>query len=344
MRPRAVRGGTVSGYAPLFDSLSTGSLYGRWPDIGVFPVLLSLADKNGVIDMALRPISDKLGLPLEELAACMRRLCEPDPFSRSRTEDGRRLVLLDPEHRDWGWRVVNHSVYRERARKQQWDLERTASGRNAERMRISRERERPDERADGCRDVPTSSDCARSQTQTQTQTQQEGEARASARPARTAARLSDGWELTEERRQVAVSEGVDPERTFAKFKDHWRAEGSARARKRDWEAAWRNWCRGESDRSRGPRPVAKPAGPSPEAAEQAAMRKLVARLDAVVPGFREPQPGETADQYRLAQDAEYKRREREQVEGVRPIPSADSARPVGSVVAKLAAAMNMKAT
>ena len=69
------------------------------------------------------------------------------------------------------------------------------------------------------------------------------------------------------------------------------------------------------------------------------MRKLVARLDAVVPGFREPQPGETADQYRLAQDAEYKRREREQVEGGRPIPSADSVRPVGSVVAKLAAAM-----
>ena len=166
----------------------------------------------------------------------------------------------------------------------------------------------------------------------------EGEARASARPPRTAARLSDGWELTEERRQVAVSEGVDPERTFAKFKDHWRAESSAKARKRDWDAAWRNWCRGEADRSRGPRPAAKPAGPSPEAAEQAAMRKLVARLDAVVPGFREPQPGETADQYRLAQDAEYNRRERERVERGPPVRPAEQSRPVGNLLARLTSA------
>lgn len=164
----------MAGYTPLFSSLTTGTLCGRWPDIGLWPIVLSLADRHGVVDVTPDYLARVTGLSTEAVAACMQRFCEPDRDSRSAAEDGRRLVLLEPDHRDWGWRVVNHGVYRERARKQQWDLERTASGRNAERMRISRERSsRLNERSDVCRDVPTSSDGARSQTQTQTQTQTE---------------------------------------------------------------------------------------------------------------------------------------------------------------------------
>lgn len=45
----------------------------------------------------------------------------------------------------------------------------------------------------------------------------------------------------------------------AKFKDHWRQASGQNARKLDWPAAWRNWCRRAVDdfRGRGP-PAAKP--------------------------------------------------------------------------------------
>jgi hypothetical protein len=66
-----------------------------------------------------------------------------------------------------------------------------------------------------------------------------------------ATRLTDDFELTPERRLVAEVEKLPAERTFAKFCDYWRAASGAKARKHDWDATWRNWCRTEADRSRG---------------------------------------------------------------------------------------------
>lgn len=71
---------------------------------------------------------------------------------------------------------------------------------------------------------------------------------ARARGSRPAIRLPDDFELTEPRRAFAVGEGIDPDREFAKFLDHWRAASGANARKRCWDAAWRNWCRYAVDR------------------------------------------------------------------------------------------------
>lgn len=69
---------------------------------------------------------------------------------------------------------------------------------------------------------------------------QESEARAT--------RLPSDWPLTDARKAIAEAEHLDPARTFSKFTDHWKAASGANARKRDWDAAWRNWCRNETDR------------------------------------------------------------------------------------------------
>jgi hypothetical protein len=60
--------------------------------------------------------------------------CEPDPDSRSSADGGARLVLIDPEHRDWGWSVVNHGTYRERARLAAKNAAEVESGKNRGRM------------------------------------------------------------------------------------------------------------------------------------------------------------------------------------------------------------------
>ena len=41
---------------------------------------------------------------------------------------------------------------------------------------------------------------------------------------------------------------VDGRRQTEMFVDHWRSASGANARKRDWEAAWRNWMRKADDR------------------------------------------------------------------------------------------------
>jgi hypothetical protein len=166
----------VSGYAPLFDSIATGTLYGRWPDIGVWPIVLALADRNGHLDVTPHYLAGVLGLPVDEVVACMKRFCEPDPYSRTKIENGSRLKLLD-EHRDWGWIIVNHGKYREKARLMSRDKARTESGADAERKRLSR-------------DVPRSPPGPPPQTHSQTHTQ-----------TKTNLKSEDRLETVSERRQ-----------------------------------------------------------------------------------------------------------------------------------------------
>ncbi len=143
------------GYTPLFDTLTKGTLCGKWPDIGLWPIVLSMADKNGVVDATPAFIASVTGLGIDEVVACMARFCEPDPFSRSQEADGARLKLLDAG-RPWGWQVVNHSKYRERARKAAHDERRKDSGENAQRMAERRETRRDPTRPDATRDNPLS--------------------------------------------------------------------------------------------------------------------------------------------------------------------------------------------
>lgn len=125
------------GYVPLFDTLTTGTLHGKWPDIGLWPVILSMADRFGNLDVTPQYISSVTGLPLPEVVACMERFCSPDEDSRTSTDDGRRLEPLDPA-RKWGWHVVNHGKYREKARMLAKNAEQTASGMDAARKREKR--------------------------------------------------------------------------------------------------------------------------------------------------------------------------------------------------------------
>ena len=162
------------GYTPLFDSLTKGTLCGRWPDIGLWPIVLSMADKNGIVDVTPAYISSVSGLPLDDVVACMTRFCQPDPHSRSKDAGGARLTLMD-SHREWGWVVVNHARYREKARKASHDAARIDSGENAKRMQARRSRLHDDPtRPDATREHPLSN--------SNTNTNKEEEKRADALP------------------------------------------------------------------------------------------------------------------------------------------------------------------
>lgn len=82
------------GYTPLLPTLTTGVLCGKWPDIGLWPIVLSLADENGVVDAIHRLIAGVTGLPEKDVTACMRRF-----------EELGWLERIYP-HLDWGWRIT----------------------------------------------------------------------------------------------------------------------------------------------------------------------------------------------------------------------------------------------
>lgn len=70
-------------------------------------------------------------------------------------------------------------------------------------------------------------------------------------------RLPDGWRPDVAGRAFASDHGLDPDATADAFTDWWSAASGAKAVKRDWNAAFRTWCRldtGIAARAGNPRP------------------------------------------------------------------------------------------
>jgi len=83
-------------------------------------------------------------------------------------------------------------------------------------------------------------------------TRGESKPKATAPKPAMATRLPDSWPLTPEREQYAIAQGVNPERTHQDFCDYWHAKAGPNARKLDWDATWRTWCRRAAERGYGP--------------------------------------------------------------------------------------------
>lgn len=120
-------------FAKVFASLWQGSMVGRSDLQLVFIYMLANCDAKGVFNQTPEVVSALTGLPLERVEEAIRVLEAPDARSRTATDDGRRIVLLD-SHRDWGWQIVNYVEYRNsRDEEQRKDQNREAARRYRER-------------------------------------------------------------------------------------------------------------------------------------------------------------------------------------------------------------------
>lgn len=133
----------MSGYTPVFKDVFAGSLCGQYPTTAVWLYMLALADMNGIVDASPTYISAVTGMPVDLVKEGIANLEAPDPQSRTSTDEGRRIVPL--EDQPWGWKIVNHGKYREKARLRAKAAREVQEGKNAERMK---DRRRPPETAD----------------------------------------------------------------------------------------------------------------------------------------------------------------------------------------------------
>lgn len=97
-------------FAKIFGQIHHSSIAENWQTRLVFMDMLVLAT-DGVVDMTPQFISRATNVPLDIVTAAIAELEKPDPYSRSKDCDGRRIVRLDPD-RAWGWRIVNAEKYR----------------------------------------------------------------------------------------------------------------------------------------------------------------------------------------------------------------------------------------
>lgn len=99
-------------FAKVFGQIFDSSIAEDYNCRRMFMDLLVLADSEGAVDMTLEAISRRTNVPIAEVEKYIKELCQPDPMSRSKLHEGKRLIPLDSE-RPWGWQIVNYHHYRE---------------------------------------------------------------------------------------------------------------------------------------------------------------------------------------------------------------------------------------
>lgn len=120
-------------YSKLYRTIFDGSLYGNFEALTVFMAMLALSDVKGEVDCSPIKISDCLGAEIDFVLKGLKQLEEPDPYSRTPAEEGRRIIPLlndEDEPRSFGWRIVNYEKYKairnedeRREYKRGWDRE-----------------------------------------------------------------------------------------------------------------------------------------------------------------------------------------------------------------------------
>jgi hypothetical protein len=111
------------GYAKLYASIVHSTVW-REPDHVriVWVTMLALSDADGYVGASLPGLADAARVPIGMCTEAIARLSAPDPYSRCRDHDGRRIAEVDR-----GWRILTYASHRqrdlaerERERKRAW--------------------------------------------------------------------------------------------------------------------------------------------------------------------------------------------------------------------------------
>jgi len=75
----------------------------------VWITMLASCDMNGMVDIPLPALANKARVPLEACQRAVERFLSPDPHSRTKDNEGRRIAVLE----SGGWQILNHRKYRD---------------------------------------------------------------------------------------------------------------------------------------------------------------------------------------------------------------------------------------
>ena len=104
------------GYGQHYESMYCGSMVGAGALVFALMgyIIAKTKPRSHTIDLNPTILSVIFGEPVESVEKAIEKLCQPDPKSRSKREEGRRLIRRG----EFEYFVVNHEFYRGLATKQ----------------------------------------------------------------------------------------------------------------------------------------------------------------------------------------------------------------------------------
>ena len=100
----------MSGFTKLFSTIVTSSIWSEDDKTRiVWITMLALANREGIVEAAVPGLANAARVSVEDCEAALKRFSEPDKYSRSKVNDGRRIETIDG-----GWKLLNHGTYREK--------------------------------------------------------------------------------------------------------------------------------------------------------------------------------------------------------------------------------------
>ena len=98
----------MTGYTKLFNSILGSSVWQEDPATKVVWItLLALSDRDGIVEASLPGLASFAHVTVDEVAAALNKFLAPDQWSRTPTDEGRRIEAVDG-----GWRLLNYEKYR----------------------------------------------------------------------------------------------------------------------------------------------------------------------------------------------------------------------------------------
>lgn len=100
----------MAGFTKLFSDIVRSTIWRESDHVRiVWITMLALSDKRGLVESSLPGLADMARVSIEQCEGALEVLRAPDPYSRSKEEEGRRVRDVDG-----GWEIINYTKYRNR--------------------------------------------------------------------------------------------------------------------------------------------------------------------------------------------------------------------------------------
>ena len=105
----------MAGYSKLFSTIVTSSIWGEsHATIRVWITMLAQCDYDGIVGGCIPGLAYIARVTDEEMKIAITVLMAPDPHSRTKANEGRRIREVDG-----GWQILNYPDYRNRGQSQE---------------------------------------------------------------------------------------------------------------------------------------------------------------------------------------------------------------------------------
>ena len=95
-------------YTKLFNTIVLSTIWGEKDHIRiVWITMLALADRFGEVSASVPGLAAVAHVSEPDVIDALKKLSSPDPHSRSKEKQGRRIEAIDG-----GWQIINHGKYR----------------------------------------------------------------------------------------------------------------------------------------------------------------------------------------------------------------------------------------